>query len=97
VWKKVLVARYGTEVRHKVHWLNHATSYRSSAWWREICRLDVMEDESWFARNVVRKVGKGDSTRFWLDCWMGIVPLCEQFPRLFSISTHKMAMICDMR
>jgi hypothetical protein len=28
---------------------------------------------------------------------MGIVPLCEQFPRLFSISIHKMAMICDMR
>jgi hypothetical protein len=55
-----------------------------------------MEEESWFARNVVRKVGRGDATRFWLDGWMGIVPLCEQFPRLFSISTHKEALICEM-
>jgi hypothetical protein len=57
VWKKVLVARYGSDVRHKVHWINYQNSYRVSAWWRELCRIDEVEDGSWFARNVVRRVG----------------------------------------
>jgi hypothetical protein len=32
-----------------------------------------------------------------MDCWVGNSPLCEQFPRLFSISIQKEALVCDLR
>jgi hypothetical protein len=97
VWKKVLVARYGEEVVSNVNWMDHPIQTRASVWWKDLCRIDVLEDGSWFGRNVVRKVGRGDSTRFWKDRWVGDAPLCERFPRLYSISLQKDAFISDIR
>jgi hypothetical protein len=38
---------------------------------------------------MIKKLGNGKGTRFWLDTWVGGSTLRQQFPRLFSISTHK--------
>jgi hypothetical protein len=97
VWKKVLVARYGEVVRSKVHWIDYPIPNRASVWWKDLCRLDILEEESWFARNVVRKVGRGDGTRFWEDWWVGAAPLSIRFPRLYSISLQKEAFISEIR
>jgi hypothetical protein len=64
VWKKVLVARYGEEVISNVHWIDHPIPNRASVWWKDLCRIDAFEDESWFGSNVVRRVGRGDTTKF---------------------------------
>ncbi|PWA66448.1 hypothetical protein CTI12_AA323810 [Artemisia annua] len=41
-------------------------------------------------RNIFkRKVGNGESTRFWLDNWVGGGPLNVSFPRLFCIEVNK--------
>jgi hypothetical protein len=97
VWKSVLEARYGLDVRHKVHWINHPISNRSSVWWKDLCRVDVLEAGSWFGQNIERRVGRGDDTRFWKDLWVGNSPLCERFPRLFSISLQKDVSVEEMR
>jgi hypothetical protein len=97
VWKNVIVARYGIDARHNVRWINHPISNRPTVWWKDLCRVDVLENGSWFGHNMVRRVGRGDTTRFWKDSWVGISPLCECFPRLFSISLFKDAMVSDMR
>ena len=51
---------------------------------------------NWFNREVMRKVGSEANTRFWLDLWVGNAPLCLAFPRLFSISSQKEAMVGDV-
>jgi hypothetical protein len=89
LWKDILVAKYGPLIRHKVHWVGSPISNGASAWWKDICGIDLKDGVSWFGQNISRKIGNELSTRFWLDCWMGNSPLCEKFPRLFSISSHK--------
>jgi hypothetical protein len=46
---------------------------------------------------VSRKVGNGNTTRFWLDKWVGEEPLKDKFPRLFSISNRIEAWVSDMK
>jgi hypothetical protein len=94
-WKKILVARYGAEVRSKVHWCGVPLPYNASLWWKDMCGIDITENGSWFAQNLTRKVGKGTNTRFWRDCWVGDSPLCDLFPRLFSISLLKEGTVSD--
>jgi len=43
----------------------------------------------WFRSELVRKVGNGKETCFWLDIWVGDTSLRERFPRFFSLSTQK--------
>jgi len=41
---------------------------------------------NWYVNEVGRKVDNGRSTCFWKDTWVGRIPLCDQFSRLFLIS-----------
>jgi hypothetical protein len=96
VWKDVLVAKYGPNVRHNVHWIGDHIPTRSSCWWKDLCRVDLVDGVSWFAQNVTRRVKSGNLTRFWKDCWLGSSPLCDRYPHLFSISLQKEAMINEV-
>ncbi|KAK1292716.1 hypothetical protein QJS10_CPB17g01023 [Acorus calamus] len=35
------------------------------------------------------KIGDGKSTLFWLDTWSGVLPLRDQFPRIFELIINK--------
>jgi hypothetical protein len=96
VWKDVLVAKYGPDVRHIVHWFDFHIPARASCWWKDLCGVDLNDEVSWFAQNISRRVKSGSTTRFWKDAWLGPSPLCVCFPRLFSISTQKDAMINEV-
>ncbi|MCI18150.1 RNA-directed DNA polymerase (Reverse transcriptase), partial [Trifolium medium] len=95
LWKEVLKAKYGSSSIQKVHWIGSELPSRASLWWKDLCGLDVQENGSWFARNLSRRLGNGNSTRFWLDVWFGNLSLGERFPRLFSISLQKDAMVSN--
>jgi hypothetical protein len=44
-------------------------------------------------------VGDGLKTLFWLDSWLGGIPLAERFPRLFDLFLNKLstvAAMCDL-
>jgi hypothetical protein len=43
-----------------------------------------------------KKLESGDSTRFWLDCWVGEEPLSLTFPRLFKVSLQSDLNIKEM-
>lgn len=45
---------------------------------------------NWFNREVVRNVGNGESTRFWLDIWVGNEALCLAYPRFSLFLVKKM-------
>ncbi|GAU20845.1 hypothetical protein TSUD_120370 [Trifolium subterraneum] len=96
LWKEVLVAKYGIKACLNVHWIGCELPRTSSPWWRDICGLDAKEGGSWFDQHMSKVVGNGESTRFWFDCWSGNKPLCDRFPRLFSVSSQQNSMVRDV-
>jgi hypothetical protein len=94
-WKDLLVAKYGLNARKKVHWSGCNISTRASLWWKDICGVDIRDGVSWFDQHIIRNIGNGNSTRFWCDRWVGNSPLCERFPRLYSLSSFKDGMVND--
>ena len=50
----------------------------------------------WFAERVSKVPGDGKNTYFWLDRWVGEIPLCRRFPRLFDVTTNKLSTVAEM-
>ena len=92
-WYRVLVARYGEEAGRLA-----VGGQSVSTWWRAIARIrdGVGEiDGGWFEERVSKALGDGTNTLFWLDRWVGGVPLCRRFARLFDLSTNKFCAVAD--
>ncbi|GAU44687.1 hypothetical protein TSUD_183450 [Trifolium subterraneum] len=96
LWYRVLAARYGEHVGRVREGGRHG-----STWWREIVRLRDAEgaegEMGWFAAGVERRVGNGVDTFFWIDLWLGGIPLSVRFRRLFDLSQHKLKTVAEMR
>jgi hypothetical protein len=92
-WFRVLAARYGMENGRL-----RAGGSRASVWWREVVRI---RDEvggprvGWFGESVTRKVGDGTDTLFWYDPWLGGIPLCERFRRLFDLTEARSSTVAE--
>ncbi|RHN58033.1 putative reverse transcriptase zinc-binding domain-containing protein [Medicago truncatula] len=50
----------------------------------------------WFGERVSKVVGCGNNTLFLCDNWLGGVPLCRRFGRLFELATNKLSTVADM-
>jgi len=88
------VARYGEEAGR-----SEVGGRSVSSWWREIAKIrdGVGEiDGGWFPKRVSKVIGDGTNTFFWLDRWVGDVPLCRRFTRLFDLTTNKYSTVEDM-
>jgi len=93
-WYRVLVVRYGEEAGRL-----EVGGRSISSWWREVAKIrdGVGEDDGgWFAGRVSKVLGDGANTLFWFDKWVGDVPLCRRFARLFDLTTNKFSMVADM-
>ncbi|KAK7267401.1 hypothetical protein RIF29_20073 [Crotalaria pallida] len=44
---------------------------------------------NWLSSSLVKKVGDGKNTKFWLDIWLRVLPLKSHFPINYSISNQK--------
>lgn len=58
-------------------------------WWREIVGIrDGVGSAagSWFSNNLRVNVDNSATTIFWRDRWVGDVPFCDRFRRLFDLS-----------
>ncbi|XP_024630889.1 uncharacterized protein [Medicago truncatula] len=94
LWYKVLVARYGETVGRL-----EVGGRSVSSWWREVAKIrDGVGDVEggWFVDRVSKKVGDGSSTYFWYDRWLGDVPFCISFRRLFNLVSNKLSTVADM-
>jgi hypothetical protein len=71
-----------------------------SSWWSEISRLrdgtGEGEEKGWFAEGVERMVGDGAEKLFWIDPWLGGVPFCVRFRRLYDLSLHRSCRVAEM-
>ncbi|MCI10341.1 RNA-directed DNA polymerase (Reverse transcriptase), partial [Trifolium medium] len=91
LWKSVIIAKYGVRPMGHVRLDDVAFGSMCSSWWRDLCKLD--QDGGWFRQMVVKKVGRGDATKFWKDVWVGDQPLEQRFRRLFDMSLQQHDMV----
>nr|GFC19899.1 RNA-directed DNA polymerase, eukaryota, reverse transcriptase zinc-binding domain protein [Tanacetum cinerariifolium] len=87
LWYKVIRALYGSLVE------TYSTS-RSSNWssiMREVNKLKGKGFDFW--SHCKKRIGNGDDSRFWFDCWIGDVPLHVKFPCLFALDLNKEASV----
>ncbi|MCH87455.1 ribonuclease H, partial [Trifolium medium] len=50
----------------------------------------------WFSQVAVKKLGNGNSVKFWKDVWLGEQCLAQRFPRLFGISVQQDEVITNV-
>jgi len=70
-----------------------------SAWWKEIITIRDSVGSTvgtWFPDNLCLKVGNGGPTLFWIDRWVGDVPLQVRFSRLFELSKNELLTVAQM-
>ncbi|GAU24253.1 hypothetical protein TSUD_23900, partial [Trifolium subterraneum] len=93
LWFRVLAARYGVEGGRL-----RVGGRRGSVWWREIAHIREGGEAGgrWFGEHVAKRVGDGSDTFFWTDPWVGEIPLCERFGRLFELAETKMCTVAEM-
>ena len=89
LWHKIIVSKFGVGPNGWDSNIDLKCSLRSP--WKAI-----VKGWSSFACNVKIRVGCGDRTRFWIDCWLGNQSLKDLFPRLFQLSLNKNALIKDV-
>ena len=65
--------------------------------WNDIVRVgrDVDQVGVEFTSSIVKKVGIGHNTTFWIDRWVGNQRLCDIFPRLFHLERCKDVKVAD--
>jgi hypothetical protein len=96
LWKRVLIDKYGDHVSglapgEGVRWPRF-----TSLWWRNLMNLEEGVGGNWFTNRVRRKIGNGMKTSFWKDRWLGEMYLFNLFPRLYSLSSCKEAMVREV-
>ncbi|MCI03186.1 ribonuclease H protein, partial [Trifolium medium] len=95
VWKEVIKCKYGDSAVGELVLGDGCKPWFASLWWKDICSIGCNLNNDWFAKNVVKLLGNGTSTRFWEDNWVGNTPLKERFPRLYSMSIQKDAKVIN--
>lgn len=88
--------RYGERAGDLMDNENDCCPSNSSRWWKDIVNLEGCGGPSWFNEEVARKVRNGVNTKFWYARWRGGVPFRGKYPRLFSMSNQKEAMVANM-
>jgi len=66
--------------------------WEGSVWWKDIVAI---RDGSWFLDNHRLQVGNGADIMFWLDRWVGDVPLSVCFSRLYELCDDKLCTVAQ--
>ena len=97
LWIKVLIEKYGNDIENLLdrevdNWPRYV-----SKWCKDIVKMVRGGEGSWFNAEVTRRVKNGINTFFWSTKWRGGMSLKAKYPRLFSISNQKDAMVAEVR
>ena len=94
LWFRLLAARYGLEGGRL-----QPGGREGSVWWREMVKIrDGFGSAlgNWYVDNVRLKAGNRLNTLFWLDRWVGDVPLRVRYRRLFDLFDNKLVIVAQM-
>jgi hypothetical protein len=97
LWREVIAERYGVELVNRPDWEGINFPSNSSNWWKDLRDIDSVENiTNWFSGGLVRRIGNGETTKFWLANWIGGTVLKDKFPRLYSISEQKEMRVSEL-
>ncbi|GKC07767.1 hypothetical protein Tco_0999377, partial [Tanacetum coccineum] len=89
LWSSVIKAIYGPTLD------SHAVNF-PSPWCSILREVKVLSSKGFnFLSHCKRRVGNGNTTRFWLDNWVLGDTLSERFPRLFALENNKQISIAS--
>lgn len=93
LWCRIIKAKYGGP---NGDWVIPRTA-KASPWWCDI-RKSCFEDPggTWLSKSISKRLGDGSDTRFWLDLWVGDVPLAVRFAGLYNLSLQQSGLVSDM-
>ena len=70
----------------------------SGPWARILGAIKRLDDCGIIHRSVLKKrIGNGDTSKFWTDCWIGDQTLKTQYPRIFALETNRDCSICPAK
>ena len=92
-WSRILFSKYkgwrGLDQRQSKKYF--------SQWWSDLRLVNQHPDMEDVSKQFSWKVGRGDQALFWEDSWVdGGVPLKDQFPELYQISSQRLHIVEDM-
>ncbi|KAK1321143.1 hypothetical protein QJS10_CPA03g01111 [Acorus calamus] len=82
IWKPIVSDRYRFS-SNQISVIPRGAPRASQIW------SGILKATAHFMEAVRWKIGDGKSTLFWLDTWSGVLPLRDQFPRLFELIINK--------
>ncbi|PNY00466.1 ribonuclease H [Trifolium pratense] len=88
--------RYGSFAANFLYEEGRDELKHASIWWRDIWRLGIEEEGSWFGNNISSILGDGNDIGFWKEKWIGTAPLRELFPLLYNNAVQQDCVISDM-
>lgn len=68
----------------------------ASIWWRDLGRLEGGRFKKRGLDSIIKKIGCGSETFFRNESWIVQQPLSSLFPRLYSISSQKDAVVAEL-
>ena len=57
---------------------------------------DIGKERLTFSQNTISSLGNGRRLGFWKDSWCRETVLCNAFPTLFNLATHKDTRVADV-
>ncbi|GJZ05566.1 putative RNA-directed DNA polymerase, eukaryota, reverse transcriptase zinc-binding domain protein [Tanacetum coccineum] len=92
LWRKLIVSIHGHQGGLQIG----SSLYKSGPWY-QIMRLkdDFLSCGITLPSLSKRKIGNGQTTRFWLDPWLGGSPLNISFSRLFRLESNPGCLVRD--
>ncbi|XP_057803416.1 uncharacterized protein LOC131018725 [Salvia miltiorrhiza] len=96
LWARVVRSIYGELAWGAEGSCNVGRGRSATGWWPNLVLKGGSGVSGWFRDNVVRKVGDGQTTKFWDHCWAGRSPLRFVFPRLYQLCANKEALVSEM-
>ncbi|RVW53642.1 putative ribonuclease H protein [Vitis vinifera] len=89
LWKQVIKVKYGQE---GLGWrLKKANEAVGVGVWKEIWK-----ESEWCWDNMIFRVGKGNTIRFWTDVWCSESALSHCFPHLFGMAVQRNSTVEEM-
>jgi hypothetical protein len=97
LWREVIADRYGDQIAVHADWTDIHFPSNSSNWWKDLKGIESAAiSHNWVTGGLKRRIGNGETTNFWVTNWTGGGALCMMFPRLFSLSEQKEALISEV-
>ena len=96
LWKDVLREIYGNHVTQMLEGVLYPNWRNASRWCKDVIHLENFGVQNWFNVEMNKSIGDGRNSSFWNDRWRGDLTFRNKYPRLFSISNQKEAMVSDI-